>query len=266
MPYGYPCRATIEKFPLNESYYWRAGCIERCTSGSEGDGWKRAARYLASRLPYFAATGKNGNPREDENTATEAYSQAFRRACAKFGLGRYLYDLPRLKLPYDPRSRSIAISAAERIAWVEKLYMEHGLQPRGYPTPQPPGARVATPKQGPAVSETVAAPPMIQPQAAVPKAAPPSGRHPKTSTAETPASQPHTPSGARSPNGPRSPRPIRTTRSSIGWPRPSRDSVRIQGICDFYQVAALARLNATQRMELTKRLQQQVNQQQSPSA
>ena len=61
---------------------------------------------------YFLTTGKGGNTREDENTATEAYSQAFRRACAQFLLGRYLYDLPKLKLPYDPKSRQIAISKA----------------------------------------------------------------------------------------------------------------------------------------------------------
>ena len=32
--------------------HWRAGCLETCTSGSEGGGWKSAARQLASRLPY----------------------------------------------------------------------------------------------------------------------------------------------------------------------------------------------------------------------
>ena len=32
--------------------HWRAGCAERCTSGSEGGGWKRTETYLVSRLPY----------------------------------------------------------------------------------------------------------------------------------------------------------------------------------------------------------------------
>lgn len=33
---------------------WRAGCIERCKSGSEGGGWKSTVvrRQLAGRLPY----------------------------------------------------------------------------------------------------------------------------------------------------------------------------------------------------------------------
>jgi hypothetical protein len=79
---------------------------------------------------FMTTRGKNGNTREDENTATEAYSQAFRRACAKFFLGRYLYDLPKLTLPYDPTTRKIAISKAERIAWIEKLYQAQGLLPK----------------------------------------------------------------------------------------------------------------------------------------
>jgi sigma-B regulation protein RsbU (phosphoserine phosphatase) len=35
--------------------YWRAGCAERCKSGSEGGGWKRTEpliRHLAGHLPY----------------------------------------------------------------------------------------------------------------------------------------------------------------------------------------------------------------------
>jgi hypothetical protein len=32
--------------------HWRAGCLETCTSGSAGGGWKRASlTHLASRLP-----------------------------------------------------------------------------------------------------------------------------------------------------------------------------------------------------------------------
>jgi len=44
--------AGISKRP--EAPTWRAGCIERCTPGSEGGGWKRASRHLASRLPYLS--------------------------------------------------------------------------------------------------------------------------------------------------------------------------------------------------------------------
>jgi hypothetical protein len=37
----------------------------------------------------------------DENAATSAEAQAFKRACMQFGLGRYLYDLPKQTVPYD---------------------------------------------------------------------------------------------------------------------------------------------------------------------
>jgi len=38
----------------------------------------------------------------DENAATSAFAQAFKRACAQFGIGRYLYDLPRYKARRNP--------------------------------------------------------------------------------------------------------------------------------------------------------------------
>ncbi|GHO96543.1 hypothetical protein KSF_065910 [Reticulibacter mediterranei] len=81
---------------------------------------------------FLSSLSRKGEKHEEENSATEAYSQGFRRACAQFGLGRYLYDLPKLWLPYDPTSgsRPIPISDAERIAWIEKLYMQAGLPPR----------------------------------------------------------------------------------------------------------------------------------------
>jgi hypothetical protein len=37
----------------------------------------------------------------DENSATGAEAQAFKRACMQFGLGRYLYDLPKVVVSYD---------------------------------------------------------------------------------------------------------------------------------------------------------------------
>jgi hypothetical protein len=37
----------------------------------------------------------------DENALTSAKAQAFKRACAAFGLGRYLYDLPKPWVDYD---------------------------------------------------------------------------------------------------------------------------------------------------------------------
>jgi len=42
---------------------------------------------------------------EDENTYTSAYAQGFKRACAAFGLGRYLYRLPKPWVAYDHERR-----------------------------------------------------------------------------------------------------------------------------------------------------------------
>lgn len=41
----------------------------------------------------------------DENPATSAESQAFKRACTAFGLGRYLYSFPLTWAPYDAQKR-----------------------------------------------------------------------------------------------------------------------------------------------------------------
>jgi hypothetical protein len=37
----------------------------------------------------------------DENAATTTFAKAFKRACADFGLGRYLYDIPKTVCKYD---------------------------------------------------------------------------------------------------------------------------------------------------------------------
>jgi hypothetical protein len=44
---------------------------------------------------------------KDQNTVTSAKAQAFKRACAAFGLGRYLYDFPQEWVPYNERYRRI---------------------------------------------------------------------------------------------------------------------------------------------------------------
>ena len=41
----------------------------------------------------------------DENPATSAESQAFKRACTAFGLGRYLYNFPQTWAAYDDQKR-----------------------------------------------------------------------------------------------------------------------------------------------------------------
>jgi hypothetical protein len=78
---------------------------------------------------FLSSSTRNGDTREEENSATEAYSQAFRRVCAQFRLGRYLYTLPKVWVAYDPAKRAIALSDAEKLQQAEHLYRQAGLLP-----------------------------------------------------------------------------------------------------------------------------------------
>lgn len=53
-----------------------------------------------------SATGDYPIDPRDENPVTSAESQAFKRACSAFGLGRYLYSLPATWGPYDQQKKS----------------------------------------------------------------------------------------------------------------------------------------------------------------
>jgi hypothetical protein len=80
---------------------------------------------------FLTGVSRKGEPRDEENSAAEAYSQGFRRACAQFRLGRYLYTLPKARVSYDPAKREIALSAEERLHLVERLYRAAGLAVAG---------------------------------------------------------------------------------------------------------------------------------------
>jgi hypothetical protein len=62
---------------------------------------------------------------KDENPATSAEAQAFKRACSAFGLGRYLYDLPALWVQYDATKKQIA--NPQQVIY--ELYRRAGLLP-----------------------------------------------------------------------------------------------------------------------------------------
>jgi len=62
----------------------------------------------------------------DPNQATSAAMQAFKRACAAFGLGRYLYtDLPQVWVAAEPRGRSWAI--VDSLHVVKQMYAQAGI-------------------------------------------------------------------------------------------------------------------------------------------
>lgn len=52
-------------------------------------------------------TGVGEEWADDENAATRAEAQAFKRACACFGLGRYLYDLDKIWIDLDQHNRPV---------------------------------------------------------------------------------------------------------------------------------------------------------------
>lgn len=52
----------------------------------------------------------------DENTATSALAQAYKRACVKFGLGAYLYRLPRMWVEYDAQRKGFTDAALAKLA------------------------------------------------------------------------------------------------------------------------------------------------------
>lgn len=67
--------------------------------------YQLASRGVVCALTIFGVTksaiGDFPLSADDENPATSAEAQAFKRACAAFGLGRYLYSLPQVWGDYD---------------------------------------------------------------------------------------------------------------------------------------------------------------------
>lgn len=66
-------------------------------------------------------------PIDSENAATEAFAQAFKRACSQAGLGRYLYSLEKQFLPWNKEKKRFALTSGELLATVEAMYREAGL-------------------------------------------------------------------------------------------------------------------------------------------
>lgn len=62
----------------------------------------------------------------DPNQATSAAMQAFKRACAAFGLGRYLYtDLPQMWVEAEQKGRSWVIVNNQQV--VQQMYQQAGI-------------------------------------------------------------------------------------------------------------------------------------------
>src|SRR5271157_598130 len=85
-------------------------------AGPDPTDWKNKFSYkgkvLVVATVIIEGVGQNSGTGEsdavDENAITSAEAQAFKRAATRFGLGRYLYDLPMNQwVPYDDTSRRI---------------------------------------------------------------------------------------------------------------------------------------------------------------
>lgn len=85
-------------------------------AGPDPKDWKNKFIYKGKVLVVatiiIEGVGQNSGTGEsdavDENAITSAEAQAFKRAATRFGLGRYLYDLPKNQwVPYDDKSRRI---------------------------------------------------------------------------------------------------------------------------------------------------------------
>ena len=116
-----------------------------------------------------SATGEysDGGGRDaPEGTAAEA--QAFKRACAMFGLGRYLYELPTSWVAFDDQKKAIT---PEGVAELKRKYSEwYARVTKGTATataaaskPAPAAPAVAAPAKAPAAP---AAPAPVAPDAA----------------------------------------------------------------------------------------------------
>lgn len=73
-----------------------------------------------------SSTGEmDGQDEKNGMGGTVAEAQAFKRAAAMFGMGRYLYDLPNVWVEYDPQRRRITDAGQKELdtrytTWYEK--------------------------------------------------------------------------------------------------------------------------------------------------
>ena len=95
-------------------------------------------------------TGVGEEWADDENSATRAEAQAFKRACACFGLGRYLYDLDKVWEDLDQYNRPVR--SPNLPDWALPAHARRQTQPQS----RPHSAGPTQPRQGLVQQETLA--------------------------------------------------------------------------------------------------------------
>lgn len=89
---------------------------------------------------------------DDENPATSAAAQAFKRACAMFGLGRYLYTLPRRWGDYDDERRTFVDPQRLVVELYRAAGLASSLDEQPCPTPAAPDRAADTFPAAPSVT------------------------------------------------------------------------------------------------------------------
>lgn len=122
--------------------------------GSEGKTTAVAAKVVVVSTVTIhslgAHTGVGEEWADDENGATRAEAQAFKRACACFGLGRYLYDLDKVWVDLDQYNRPV--QTPELPDWARPA----SAQPQHRAQPAPQSRPLAQPRQSLVQQETLA--------------------------------------------------------------------------------------------------------------
>jgi hypothetical protein len=78
-------------------------------AGNEKQLIKAASTVTVGVFGVGVHSGAGESWGNDENCYTVAFAQGFKRACYPFGLGRYLYDLPRVWVPYDKENKRLTV-------------------------------------------------------------------------------------------------------------------------------------------------------------
>ena len=124
-----------EPFPAS-SIHWRAGVVSRDKKRAQAlpyaeprvyedrlnticpglwsvsfEPWQDA-RIICALTIAGLTRSSTGEENEGFAPGTAAEAQAFKRACVKFGLGRYLYDVPIVWVTYDEKNRKLADTPA----------------------------------------------------------------------------------------------------------------------------------------------------------
>ncbi len=100
------------------------------------------AIVVGTKLVCFITVVICGVPHSDvgeagpgENQGTEAWAQAFKRACSQAGLGRYLYNLEKEWVPFNTQRKMIDLDKAGKAAIVKKMYQKAGIMKGQAPKP-----------------------------------------------------------------------------------------------------------------------------------